>query len=213
MKLYFLAIVLGIAFLALLPWHPYPLSFVVKPSGILVLAAIAFMSGKPLSKGLALGLVFGAGGDTLLDFDLFLLGLISFLISHLVYITLFIRAFKHSAGRKSDATPYLIGLALTAAILLSWLIPSLGEMAVPVAVYFMTITVMAACAYITPFNSLRLPIGASLFLISDAMIGISKFKMDLPWSDQLIWITYFSAQYCITTGFLQGWKKPQMQPK
>lgn len=180
MKLHILALVLGAVFFALLPWHPYPFSFILKPSGILVLAALALMSGRPLSKGLALGLVFGAGGDILLDVGLFLPGLVSFLISHLVYITLFILAFREVGQRRKEATPFLIGLVFTSTILLVWLIPSLGEMTIPVVIYLTVIMLMAAFAAITPFKSLRLPVGATLFVASDAMIGISKFKMDIP---------------------------------
>lgn len=207
MKLNILAIVLGTAFFVLLPWHPYPASYLLKPSGILVLALLAFMSNRPLSRGLALGLTFGAGGDILLDIGLFLPGLVSFLISHLIYITLFICAFRQVGHRRSEALLWLIGLAITSAALLAWLLPALGEMAVPVVIYFTVITLMAAFSFITPFNSLRLPVGAGLFLLSDSMIGISKFRMEVAGRDYLIWVTYFAAQYCITTGFLEGWKR------
>lgn len=209
MKLHGLAIVAGAAFFLLLPWHPYPLSFVLKPSGILVLALIAFLSGKPLSKGLALGLLFGAGGDILLDINLFLPGLVSFLISHLIYIALFITVFREAAHRRVGTAPWLAGLAITSAALIAWLLPSLGDMAAPVVIYFTVITLMAAFAYITPFNSLRLPLGATLFLISDALIGITQFRMDIPASDLMIWSTYFAAQYLIMTGFLEGWAARQ----
>ena len=203
-RLQIVAIALGVAFFLLLPWHPYPLSFVLKPSGILVLAAIGFMSKARLSNGLAIGLCFGALGDILLDIDFFLLGLVSFLISHLVYIALFGLTLKDIGQTQRGAAPFLVLLAFVMGGLVFWILPNLGDMAVPVLAYFMVIMVMAALSYLTPFASLRVPIGASLFVLSDAMIGVSKFKMDFWAADQLIWMIYFAAQFLILTGFLLG---------
>jgi len=205
MKLYIVAIALGVAFLVLLPWHPYPFSFVLKPAGILVLALLAAMSEVRYAKGLALGLVFGAGGDILLDFELFVPGLVSFLISHLVYICLFVLIIKDAGETRKGVVPWLIGLVAVSGALLYFLFPSLGDMAVPVVAYFSVITIMAGTSLLAPFNSVRLSVGAVLFVISDAVIGINKFNGDLWAADQIIWITYFAAQYCIMTGFLAGW--------
>ena len=207
MKLYFVAIALGVAFLVLLPWHPYPFSFVLKPAGILVLALLAAMSEVRYAKGLALGLVFGAGGDILLDFELFVPGLVSFLISHLVYTCLFVLIIKDAGETRKGAVPWLIGLVIVSGALLYFLLPNLGDMALPVVAYFSGITIMTGTSLLAPFDSARLPVGAVLFVISDAVIGINKFNGDVWAANQIIWITYFAAQYCITTGFLAGWTR------
>lgn len=91
-----LALTPGAIFFVLLPWHPCPLSFVLKPSGILVLATLAALSGRRLSKGLALGLAFGAGGDILFDVNLFQPGLASFLVLRRIYNCLFILTFREA---------------------------------------------------------------------------------------------------------------------
>jgi uncharacterized membrane protein YhhN len=39
--------------------------------------------------------------------------------------------------------------------------------------------------------------GAVLFIASDAMIAISKFRHPFPYSQQLVWITYYAAQFFI----------------
>jgi len=42
--------------------------------------------------------------------------------------------------------------------------------------------------------------GALLFIASDAMIAIDKFHGHIPGGNQLIWITYYSAQLLILLG-------------
>jgi len=41
-----------------------------------------------------------------------------------------------------------------------------------------------------------------LFLISDSILAVNKFKTEVPLRDYLVWATYYAAQYAITTGFL-----------
>jgi uncharacterized membrane protein YhhN len=50
---------------------------------------------------------------------------------------------------------------------------------------------------------LRTPLagfGAVLFIASDAMIAISTFRHPFPYSEPLIWITYYLAQFLILRG-------------
>ncbi len=206
-KVFLIAILLASGYLLLLPWHPYPLSFVLKPAGIIALAAVAYCSNKPFSNVLAVGLLFGACGDVLLDVDFFLFGLGSFLISHLVYIALFVLVSRQSGWRGKTANIYIAVLAVFGIALLAWLIPSLGDMTVPVTVYVVVISLMAGLSIKTYFQRVQLAVGAALFVVSDAMIAVSMFKMDFFASSPLIWITYFGAQYCITKGFLSGWER------
>jgi uncharacterized membrane protein YhhN len=46
--------------------------------------------------------------------------------------------------------------------------------------------------------------GALLFIASDAMIAISKFRGSFPGHEQFIWITYYSAQFLILLGIELG---------
>lgn len=210
MKHQTIAIALGALFFFLLPWHPYPLSFVLKASGILLLAFIAWRSGAPRSGALALALVFGAGGDIFLDLGQFVAGLTSFLLSHVIYIALFAGVLSETGHRGRKALPALVGLIIAAVGLLVWLYPSLSPLTVPVVIYFGVLTAMVALSYIVPFLSLRVAIGASLFFISDVLIGVTRFQMEIPFSHQIIWVTYFAAQYLIATGVLMGWGREKL---
>ena len=42
-----------------------------------------------------------------------------------------------------------------------------------------------------------------LFLISDSILAINKFKSPLPLRGYLVWATYYLAQYGIAIGFLR----------
>lgn len=207
-KLLLAAVFMGIVFFFLNPWaKDIPLAWLIKSSGIILLAVIAFLSQKDRSKGLALGLLFGAGGDILLQIGMFVPGLGSFLVSHIVYTILFVLVMRETgmngAGRKGLA----LAVAIIGVLLARWLAPDLGDLTVPVMAYIAVIACMTICAALTPFTSRRVIIGAVLFMLSDSLIALGKFKTGFPGIHHAVWATYFAAQYCITTGFLAGWKR------
>jgi uncharacterized membrane protein YhhN len=51
-----------------------------------------------------------------------------------------------------------------------------------------------------------------LFIASDAMIAISKFRVPFPGNEQLIWITYYSAQFLILRGVERRHNRKQQTP-
>ena len=149
------------------------------------LALLVFLLRQRL---LALALALGSLGDVLLDLSpgLFVAGLSAFLVGHLVYTALWIRNWPRPLPLRTRAAPLGL-LFLCVAALCAWLIPALGGMAVPVVFYMMAITVMAAGAIITGYGWVAL--GAVLFVISDSLIGIHKFRMPIPYRDFLVWTT------------------------
>ena len=54
--------------------------------------------------------------------------------------------------------------------------------------------------------------GVLLFIASDAMIAISKFRGSFLGSEQLIWITYYSAQLLILRGVERRYSRKQRTP-
>lgn len=202
------AVLLGLAYFIALPFKDIvPLQWLLKGSGIILLAVIAWMVQRPRHKGLVLGLALGAGGDILLEVSTFVAGLGSFLISHLVYTCLFLIIIRQE-GMKTGIYRQTAGLVAIAAVAMGWwLLPDLGEFAIPVLIYIAVIAAMTMAAILTPFQSKRVLAGAVIFMISDSLIAIGKFKSGFPGIDQAIWATYFTAQYCIATGFLMGWER------
>jgi uncharacterized membrane protein YhhN len=211
-----LSLVCGFVYLVTQPWQPYPGSFIVKGLCVGSLAVLAFAAGSPiLGAALALSTV----GDVLLDLDperLFVFGLGSFLLAHLVYISVFVQNRRRplTLGRMQTLAAILVTLSTVA--ISTWLLPSLGTLMVPVAIYMCAITAMVLSAILAGYSNPWVAIGAVLFLISDSILAVNKFKSPVPYRDFLVWTTYYIGQYGIAIGFLKnrenGWQAEAPTP-
>jgi uncharacterized membrane protein YhhN len=196
-----LSIVCGVVYLLTQPWQPYPGSVVVKGLSVGPLAVLAFLAGSPM---LGVALTLSTVGDVLLDLDpvrLFVFGLGSFLVAHLVYISVFVRnrnrTIAFGAARLLAAALVLLySIAVS-----SWLVPALGNLIVPVAIYMCAITAMVLSAILARFPNPWVAVGAILFLVSDSLLAVNKFKTPIPYRDILVWSTYYAGQYGIAIGF------------
>jgi uncharacterized membrane protein YhhN len=132
---------------------------------------------------------------------LFLLGLGSFLIAHLIYIAMFAR--YRMAGWRRPGAVRISGIGLIAGVLwamLTVLWPSLGTMRVPVVVYALVLSGMTISAMLAELGTPLAAVGALLFLGSDAMLAVSTFSAPFAGSGPLIWITYYAAQVLMLGG-------------
>jgi uncharacterized membrane protein YhhN len=176
---------------------------VLKVLSILLLAVVG---GRILGGALALSSL----GDFLLGVrrlgmldakSLFLFGLASFLVAHLVYIVMF-RKYRALVWWKPG--PARVGgvaiILITVAALLGILWQSLGAMLIPVVVYALVLAAMGISATLADLGSPLAAIGALLFISSDAMLAVNKFRQPFPRSEPLIWITYYLAQFLIVRG-------------
>ena len=202
--------VLGVCYWVALPAYPYTASPVVKGLSIAALGVLPWISRQGLDRpgaGLLSGALFASAvGDVLLDIDperLFVPGLCAFLAAHLVYTALFAR----NGGRFRNVGLYrgvsLAGVWIYVVLFWLWLMPSLGPLKIAVTTYICAITAMATTALFSRFNA-RVAAGALLFVISDSLIAVAKFKTPVPARGYLVWATYFAAQYLIATGALGG---------
>ena len=122
-------------------------------------------------------------GDLLLagqSEQLFLFGLVSFLLAHVAYIIAF-------SVRGIDRTCVLIALApiaLLSVIVSLWLASFVpADMVIPVRVYTLVISLMVIAAFGTrgAGASLLVPIGALLFYFSDLSVATGQFvQTDFP---------------------------------
>lgn len=141
-----------------------------------------------------IGLVFCLIGDIiLLNPEMFIYGLIAFLIAHLIFCYTF---YRHNKKRPSIIL--LIPFALIGVTYYWFLLPSLGNIAIPVAVYISVIVLMswlAAELYRTEKSSRHFAIfiGAILFLVSDSILAFNKFVTPFDYSGLLILSTYWLA--------------------
>ena len=179
-------------------WQPFAGSALVKGCAVGALAVLALRSrGVRRDAGvLALGLAFSTAGDVLLDLDprLFAFGLGAFLLAHLTYICLFAR--NRTPGIRLDpAHLAAVLLIMVSSITLAvWIVPAAGALAVPVVVYVCALTTMVSAAILARFRQPWVAVGAILFLISDALLAIHKFKTPVPLRNYLVWTTCYLGQ-------------------
>ncbi|MFF2537036.1 lysoplasmalogenase [Streptomyces cyaneofuscatus] len=176
---------------------------VAKPLLMPLLAAYAAVRGGP--RLLIAALLFGWGGDVFLlaDNDLaFLLGMGSFAVGHVCYLTLFGRGQAASARtRASLAAGIAYAVVLAVFLVLIWSdLPA--ELRVPVAGYSLLLTAMAWRAGVLGRYAAA---GGALFLLSDALIatGIAEWPR-LPAPDFWVMLTYIAAQLLLALGVLRA---------
>lgn len=207
-------LLLAVIYLTVLSSGFEKMSFFLKPLLLLPLILMVFSTSEVKGKiFLVLALLFSWAGDILLLFvykgqTFFLLGLIAFLVAHILYIVLF-RKMMDSTKRnpKKDALMYiLVGLYL--ATLMYVLFPVLGEMRIPVIVYALVICTMLVHAFwasgsMAEQAGKQLLSGAILFVISDSILAINKFHTPFSSASFLIMLSYLFAQYSITSACLR----------
>ena len=190
------------------------LDLYLKPILIPLLGFGVYFHKDFASKSILLtALLFSWIGDVILLFaDIaeiyFILGLVSFLISHIIYCILFN---KQTKTTKSSKTFLLIGGVVILAYLtgmLSALLPALGDLKIPVIVYASVISLMLFFAlnglltWKKPGNQYVF-IGAIVFVLSDSILAVNKFYNPIKKSSFIIMLTYLVAQYLIVTGILK----------
>lgn len=179
----------------------------LKASGILLLAVVAFIH---RSRLLAAGLLFGALGDALLAWseETFPYGALAFLIGHLFYIALFLRAGMGIAALKQPPR-LLAALALVGAaiVMTSLIVPRDNAMFVPLSMYTGVLTLMALTSFTLPATRWLAMAGAVLFFISDGFVAANMFHpLGDPtlafWRSFAGWMIYWAGQAAICFGAL-----------
>jgi uncharacterized membrane protein YhhN len=157
-------------------------------------------------------LVFSWCGDVLLQLTqfnelFFLAGLGSFLLAQVMYLA----AFFSTQGKNlitGSLSWALIPVAAYGAALLYYLWDGLGDMKIPVLVYAVVILTMLSAAInrkakVNRLSFLLVLSGAILFVLSDSMIAVNKFRLPFDLARLAIMLTYVTAQYLIITGCLK----------
>ena len=147
-----------------------------------------------------IGLAFSLAGDVflMLPGDLFLPGLLSFLLAHIAYLVAFTSDVPF--GRRPLA--FLVWFAIAVPmLLLQW--PGVPvSLRIPVVFYTLFILAMAGQAASRALT-LRVPgawtaaIGAALFVLSDTMLGLDRFRPGVNLWPVLVLGTYYAAQWLI----------------
>ncbi len=176
---------------------------VAKPLATLALFALAARTRDPITPRyrmlISAGLILSLAGDVflMLPGDRFVLGLASFLVAHLLYITGF---WSTGGGLKEPLVAAAV--AVIAALMLTYLWPGLGAMRVPVIAYVAVIATMAwqALARWRSVGGEAAALaagGAVSFLVSDSALAVRRFRMEFPLATAVVLGTYWLAQWCI----------------
>ncbi len=201
-----------------------PLIFITKPMLMILLSLWFYLETKEnptrFARYILGGFVFSIFGDTFLMFIengaggeiFFLLGLGSFLITHLFYVAAFLEYQKTEIGfiaqNKWLFLPFAAFLLMNTAFLWDG-IPM--DMKIPVVIYSSAIVAMTMSCLNLKTKTLKTSFqilfsGVLLFLISDTLIGINKFHTKLSYARIMIMIPYLLGQYLIAKGAIRLWK-------
>ncbi len=183
--------------------------YITKPIATLLVIAAALLSltipetTRQYTILIVVGLIFCLGGDVALMFmdskKAFLIGLILFLLGHVIYAVTFLMY----GGAPGEIIWIGLILLIFVALFYTYLYSGLGKMKVPVALYVLIISAMVTFATATLFSGIvpkttawLITLGSILFLISDVVLAINRFKVPLKY-DRLSLIPYYLGQFLI----------------
>ncbi|SFE39426.1 lysoplasmalogenase [Thermoflexibacter ruber] len=198
-------------------WFSSPLlDYIFKPLIMPCLALYLYFSVQgrlsKFIKFIIIGFVFSWLGDIALMLEkfnsqLFLLGLAFFLVAHIFYIIAFN---THIQKPFFQEKPLLfVPLFLYGIGFFYFLYPNLQGFTIPVLLYTIVITAMAIFALNRKNNVSLLSFklifrGALFFVLSDSLIALNKFMLQIPYNGLWVMLTYMVAQYLIAEGSKQN---------
>lgn len=154
-------------------------------------------------------------GDVLLMIDrgnqvFFIAGLMAFLSAHVLYIQVFRSLINpdRTAGTRYELLPFIFLIIISGILVLVILYKDLNEMLPAVIIYTIVISLMTIQALMrkgktVPVSFYLTLIGAVLFMTSDIILAIARFKAQFDHSGLMIMSTYATAQLLIVLGVLR----------
>lgn len=192
------------------------LLYVFKPFVMLALLFLYTSSVSDKNKWYSTALIFSFFGDVFLMYSgqlPFKIGLISFLIAHILFIRIVTQRIKKVSFLSilTAVIPFAVFLSL----LIYTIKDSLGELLVPVIIYGFTISMFGVVSLINyvetkSAKSIWMLIGAIVFMISDTLLAINKFYLPKEIFGVLIMGTYIIAQYLIYRSMVLDTRKAAM---
>jgi len=168
-----------------------------KTLPVALFALAAYFQGAPVLLVAALGL--SALGDLALSRPgerAFLAGMLAFASAHIAYIVLMVAL---GTGPQPAQWPLILSLVALGISTEFWLRPYTGALKWPVRGYVAIILAMALAAPGLPETRNAALWGAMLFVVSDLVLSIETFVMNVsnPWrkrAGKAVWISYIFAQ-------------------
>ncbi|MBN1439756.1 MAG: lysoplasmalogenase [Anaerolineales bacterium] len=180
------------------------LIYVCKPLTTVLIFITALLPGglppDPYATAIGIGLLFSLAGDILLMLPRchFLMALVCFLFTHVCYALAFF-----AAGPGGGLAWILFVLGFIGAGILAYLWPALSAiMKAAVGAYVSVVVIMAslavgrALANPTP-GTIAAAAGALLFMFSDAVLAVNRFRRPFRAAQAVILACYFVGQWLI----------------
>lgn len=190
----------------LLAWVGKPLATAL----VIATAALRVPRTDPRRNGLLAGLALSWLGDVALLWPQgFLAGLVAFLLAHLAYLWTFTRRAGFAAW-----PPAFVGYFAVAGAIAAFVWPGVpGPMRLPVLLYVACLASMAAQAAVqwrvlraagdaAAAGAALAAAGGALFVASDALLAINRFRMPLPAASLWVLGTYWAAQWLIAASMV-----------
>lgn len=171
-----------------------------KPLATIAIALLAAgRAASPYRRSILAGLLLSLAGDVLLiPPNLFVAGLVAFLLAHIAYL----HALTRNLRLFARPLPFVVVAGVAAAVLaLLW--PGLpAALKLPVVAYVVMLGAMTAQAaaravVLRTMHARRAALGGALFLVSDALLAIDRFHAPLPAASLWVLVTYWTAQVLI----------------
>lgn len=167
-----------------------------KPLTTMCVIGLAIANESPTGQvaTAVIALIFCLWGDiALMDpIDNFVLGLASFLVGHVVFIVLFAKYGMPHLALGAVAFALMAALAATAGRrIVRGAIAKDAALRVPVVAYLIVISAMTICGWATGRGWVIA--GATLFVISDSLLGWRAFVRERSWMSVAVMVTYHGA--------------------
>lgn len=183
---------------------------------MMMLIGYYLSDGSTRNNSFVRAMFFCLAGDILLlaqgkDEIFFILGLLAFLVGHVLYILAYRQLqWKDRSGELmgTQKMRYAFPVILVGTGLLVVLIPGLAHLVVPVIAYSIVLMLMVITAIFrygrtSPGSFVLVLIGAIFFMTSDSLLAVNKFYAPFDFAAPLIMLTYCLAQYLIVEGVLR----------
>lgn len=190
----------GLLYIFVIPSEPEAVKLLFKVIPMALIIAYAYRLSADSRKRyhwlIMAGLFFCTIGDGTLRW--FVVGLSAFLVGHLFYLTAFIGRWRFSKLRFAALLP----IAAFAVLMGNELVQALSadgksSLIAPVVAYVAVICTMGWTAIMT--GSRTAIAGSLLFMVSDSILSWNMFVSDIAYSGPLIMLTYYSAQFLISS--------------
>ena len=200
------------------------LVYLIKPLLMPTLIVLAYQFKRSLAvyrfRYLVAALVFSWAGDVFLmirEMNLFIPGLLSFLVAHVCYILLFYQDVARKKASKNQLTNWIpsIVFIIFLGTLLSWILPIMQSnelskpLIIPVSLYAAVITSMGILAAWRKDKIKTIAfrwgiIGAVSFIISDTILATNLFALPIQYASLWVMSTYVFGQFAIALSVLQS---------